>query len=217
MVKLLKKELFLSAAPITYVFLEAAFLTLVPGYPILMSGFFLTLGLFYSFQVMRENNDILYSALLPIAKSDIVKGKYLFCVVLEGIVWVLMVLLTLLRMTFLADSMAYKSNALMAANPFFLACALMLFAGFNGIFLHGFFKTGYKYGKPFFGYLAYMLVLVGIAEAAHHIPGLSALNAFGFEAIGLQLITLLVGLILYIIITVCSYRASVRKFDRIDL
>ena len=63
--KLLKKELRLTAAPITYFFLAFALMTLIPGYPILVGGFFITLGIFYTFQMARESNDILYTALLP--------------------------------------------------------------------------------------------------------------------------------------------------------
>ena len=54
MKKLLHKELRLTAAPITYLFLAFALMTLIPGYPILMGGFFITLGIFYTFQTARK-------------------------------------------------------------------------------------------------------------------------------------------------------------------
>ena len=50
-------------------------MTLLPGYPILCGVFFITLGIFQSFQSAREANDIVFSALLPIAKRDVVKGN----------------------------------------------------------------------------------------------------------------------------------------------
>ena len=40
MKRLLHKELRLSAAPVTYYFLAFALMTLIPGYPILVGGFF---------------------------------------------------------------------------------------------------------------------------------------------------------------------------------
>lgn len=52
--KLLKKELRLTAAPITYFFLAFGLMTLIPGYPILVGGFFITLGIFYTFQMARR-------------------------------------------------------------------------------------------------------------------------------------------------------------------
>ena len=85
--KLLKKELRLTAAPITYFFLAFALMTLIPGYPILVGGFFITLGIFYTFQMARESNDILYTALLPCKKQDVVRAKYTFCVLIELLGW----------------------------------------------------------------------------------------------------------------------------------
>jgi len=87
--KLLKKELRLTAAPITYFFLAFALMTLIPGYPILVGGFFITLGIFYTFQMARESNDILYTALLPCKKQDVVRAKYTFCVLIELLGWLL--------------------------------------------------------------------------------------------------------------------------------
>jgi len=97
--KLLKKELRLTAAPITYFFLAFALMTLIPGYPILVGGFFITLGIFYTFQMARESNDILYTALLPCKKQDVVRAKYAFCVLIELLGWLLCAVLTAVRLT----------------------------------------------------------------------------------------------------------------------
>ena len=80
---MLRKEMCLSASVLSYIFLAAAVMTLIPGYPILCGAFFITLGIFQSFQSAREANDIVYSALLPVAKSDVVKGKFMFSVLIE--------------------------------------------------------------------------------------------------------------------------------------
>ena len=54
MKKLLIKEFRLAASPLSFVFTAAALMTMLPGYPILMSAFFICLGLFYSFLNARE-------------------------------------------------------------------------------------------------------------------------------------------------------------------
>lgn len=92
---LLRKEMRLSALALTYLFIAFAFMTLIPGYPILCGAFFMTLGLFQSFQNAREANDIVYSALLPVAKKDVVKGKYLFTLFIEMAGFTVMAILTL--------------------------------------------------------------------------------------------------------------------------
>jgi succinate-acetate transporter protein len=131
--------------------------------------------------------------------------------------FVLMAVLTLVRMTVLSDAAVYRQNALMNANPFFLGMALLLFGMFNLIFLGGFFRTAYSLGKPLISYIIVCFLLIGIAEALHHFPGMEALNAFGFDHIGLQLLTLLAGTVLYILLTVMSYNKACENFERIDL
>ena len=156
-------------------------MTLIPGYPILCGVFFITLGIYQSFQSTREANDILYSALLPVAKNDVVKGKYQFVMTVELCGFALITVLTLLRMTVLKDSSIYRQNALMNANLFYLGAALFVFGLFNAIFVGGFFRTAYKLGKPFVIYIIAAFLMIGVFEALHHFPGLAAVNAFGFD------------------------------------
>ena len=215
--KLLKKELKLSASSLSYYFIAFALMTLLPGYPILMGAFFVSFGVFQSFQFGREANDIVYSALLPIAKGDVVKAKYAFAVFIELCGFALMAVLTLLRMTALKDAVVYTSNALMNANLVFLGFALVIFGCFNAVFIGGFFKTAYNFGKPFIGFIVTAVLVIGVAETLHHIPGLENLNTFGFEHMEVQLPALLLGAVLFAGLTVLSERKSIRKFERIDL
>ena len=192
-------------------------MTLLPGYPILCGVFFITLGIFQSFQNAREANDIVFSALLPVAKHDVVKGKYQFTVLIELCGVFIMTILTILRMTVFSESELYRNNALMNANPFFLGMALLMFGMFNMIFVGGFFKTAYRFSKPFVTYIIVCFLLIGAAEALHHFPGLEALNAFGFEHIGLQLSLMLCGAVMYVLLTVLSYNKACDDFEKIDL
>ena len=114
--KLLKKELRLAAAPITYFFLPFALMTLLPGYPMLVGRFFITLGSFYTFQMARESNDILYTALLPCKKQDVVRAKYTFCVLIELLGW-LLILFALFNSVFLGG---FFRTAYGLGKPFIL-------------------------------------------------------------------------------------------------
>lgn len=214
---LLKKEMRLSALLLTYLFIGFGFMAFIPGYPILCGVFFITLGIFQSFQNAREANDIVYSALLPIAKSDVVKGKYQFTLLIELSGFALMAVTTLIRMTLLADSPVYRQNALMNANPFFLGMALLIFGLFNVIFLGGFFKTGYKMGNYFIIYVVSAFAVITLAEAAHYFPGMGALNAFGFEHASLQLILLLAGIVCFALMTYLSFKKACSDFEKVDL
>jgi len=213
---LLRKEMRLSASVLSYIFIAFAVLTLIPGYPILCGAFFVTLGIFHSFQNAREANDIVYSALLPIAKHDVVKGKFQFAVMIEMLGFLVMVILTVVRMTVLSDAEVYRENALMNANLFFLGMSLVVFGLFNLVFIGGFFKTAYKL-SPFIPCIVAVFVAIVIAEALHYIPGLEAVNAFSFDDIVLQICLLLVGVVLFAVMTYISYRKSCSNFEIIDL
>ena len=128
---LLKKEMQLSALLLTYLFIGFGFMTLVPGYPILCGVFFVCLGIYQSFQSAREANDIIYSALLPVAKRDVVRGKYQFVMFIELCSFALMAVLTILRMTLLSNAAVYRQNFMMNANPFYLGTVLVLFSGWK--------------------------------------------------------------------------------------
>ncbi len=214
---LLRKEMRLSALLVTYIFTGFGFMTMLPGYPILCGVFFITLGIYQSYQSAREAGDILYSTLLPTAKKDVVKGKYQFTILIELTGFAFMVIMTILRMTVLADALVYRQNAMMNANPFYLGMALFVFGLFNVIFVGGFFRTAYKLGKPFVIYIIAGFLTIGAAEALHHFPGLEPLNAFGFEHFGLQSSLLLGGAVLYIVMTYLSYKKACADFEKIDL
>lgn len=217
MKKLLNKEWRLSSLMLTKLFILFGLLTFLPGYPILMGAFFVCLGLFQSFQNMRENNDILFSALLPVAKRDIVSAKFLLCLSVEGAAFVVMSVVTVLRMTVLSDAAVYRDNALMTANLCFLGFVLLCFALFNGVFVRGFFRTAYYYGKPFVVFTVAAMGLIVFAEAVHYFPGMGWVNAFGCTNMGLQAVFLVLCGAVSTGITAYAWRQSVRDFERIDL
>lgn len=217
MADVLRKEMKLSASALSYFFIAFGLMFFLPGYPVLCGAFFVTLGIFQSFQNAVAANDIVFSALLPIAKKDVVKGKYLFSCMIELCAFAVMAMVTVLRMTVFSDSPTYRSNALMNANLFALSMALAVFGAFNVIFVGGFFKTAYKFGKPFIWYSISAFLLIGFSEAIHHFPGLSALNSFGFDNIGLQMVLLFMGGTAYALMTFVSYKKACRSFEKIDL
>ena len=217
MKNLLNKELKLAVLSLTWFFLAASFMTLIPGYPILLGSFFLCLGLFQSFLSYRESNDILYTTLLPIKKKDAVKAKYLVVLFFEGIAFAVMSLLTVLRMTLLADAAPYVTNFLMNPNPVYLAFVLMIFLAFNVIFVGGFFKTAYKVAAPFIVFIIAAMLLVAVSETLHHVPGLEFLHTTRGEKLGVQFTVLGAALLLFLGGTLLSERKSEKRFEAIDL
>ena len=213
----LRKEMRLSASILSYLFILFGLMFFLPGYPVLCGAFFVTLGIFQSFQAAREANDIVFSVLLPIAKRDIVKGKYLFVCLIEGCAFLLMTLAVLLRMTVFVQSEVYRVNALMNANFFALGMACVIFGLFNLIFVGGFFKTACKFARPFVTFIIACLLAIFAAEALHYVPGLEKLNAFGTDDLALQLTMLTAGILIFLLMTVLSFRKACQRFEKIDL
>lgn len=81
----------------------------------------------------------------------------------------------------------------------------------------GFFKTAYKFARPFVTFIIVCFLVIFTAEALHHIPGLEKLNAFGTNEITIQLIMIVAGILIFLLVTVLSYRRACRQFERIDL
>ena len=214
---ILLKEYKLSASPLSFLFILFGLMFFLPGYPVLCGVFFVTLGIFQSYQNAREANDMVFSALLPISKRDVVKGKYLFTAAIELCGILLMAAAVVVRMTVLADAPAYRSNALMNANLFALGMAFVGFGLFNLIFVGGFFKTAYKFAGPFVGYIIAVFLMISIAETLHHVPGFAFLNAFGTEHFAVQVLLLGIGAAFYLAVTVLSCKKACKRFDKTDL
>lgn len=106
---------------------------------------------------------------------------------------------------------------MMNANPFALGMALVIFGLFNRVFVGGFFKTAYKFAKPFVTYIILCFVVIALAETPHHIPALSAVNAFGFDEAPLQFSLLAAGAAVYALLTLISLRRACKRFEKIDL
>ncbi|MEE1281185.1 MAG: ABC-2 transporter permease [Acutalibacteraceae bacterium] len=216
MSKLLYKEMRLAANPLSYIFIVFTAMTFFPGYPILCSGFFVSFGIFQTYQQTREYDDIIYTALLPTKRKDVVSAKYLFTVIIQLVSFVLCTVFTVLRMTVMKDGIAYTTNQMMNANLLYLGLVLMIFAAFNIVFLGDFFKTAYKIAKPFFKFCAVAFSIILVGEALHHFPGLEYLNNTSGTSL-FQNIVLVLGIVTYIVGTIWSLKKSIKSFEKIDL
>ncbi|KXU04765.1 ABC-2 transporter permease [Streptococcus oralis] len=214
--KLLYKEMKLSANPLSYWFITFSAMTMIPRYPILVGSFFICLGIFYTYQQVRECDDITYTVMLPVRKQDVVTAKYLFVLFIECIAFILCLFLTIIRMRFLGDAAPYVTNQLMNANAAYLGYIMLVFATFNSVFLAGFFKTTYKIGKPFILFCAVATVIIFMGEILHHIPGLESLNDSSNLNVS-QIVIFLLGVAMFTLCTWFSYQKAIKDFERIDL
>ena len=83
MADLLRKEFKLALHPTAIIFLALSAMMLIPNYPYYVIFFYTGLAVFFICLSARENNDVVYSMMLPAAKSDIVKARILMAALLE--------------------------------------------------------------------------------------------------------------------------------------
>lgn len=216
MKKLFYKEMKLSANPLTYLFIAFSAMTMIPSYPILVGSFFICLGIFHTYQQIREYDDVTYTVMLPVKKRDIVTAKYLFVLFIELTAFILCTLLTIIRMKILGTAVPYATNQLMNANMAYLGYTMIVFAVFNSIFLAGFFKTTYKIGKPFFIFCVVSFIIIIMGEILHHIPELESLNNPSNLSIP-QVVIFAIGVVVFMLCTWLSYQKAVKDFEGIDL
>lgn len=216
MKKLFYKEMKLSANPLTYLFIAFSAMTMIPSYPILVGSFFICLGIFHTYQQIREYDDVTYTVMLPVKKRDIVTAKYLFVLFIELTAFILCTLLTIIRMKILGTAVPYATNQLMNANMAYLGYTMIVFAVFNSIFLAVFFKTTYKIGKPFFIFCVVSFIIIIMGEILHHIPDLESLNNPSNLSIP-QVVIFAIGIVVFMLCTWLSYQKAVKDFEGIDL
>ena len=215
--KLLQKEIKLASSPLSYFFLAFTLMAFIPGYPILVSQFFICLGLFQTFQNGRESNDIIYSVMLPISKRSIVKARFIFVVFIEMIDFILTLTFSLIRMGLMSNLSPYLTNPLMNANFFFVGFSLLILALFNLIFVRGFFKTGYYFAKSFIAFIVIAFLLVTASEVLHYLPRMQFISTSGFEELPKQLIFLCASIIVFVLFTIWGEISAAKSFEKIDL
>lgn len=223
---LLYKELRLCLQPLTLIFYCFAFMLLIPNYMYLVPAFFTTNAIFNMFQRAVTNNDLSFTVLLPVSKKDAVKGKYLFIALVELVMVLLYVPLILLN-----HRIVPQSTALFAACPTLIGGVFITFAVFNAVFMPGFYKTGYKTGKPFLlsaiAVFLWIFVFEGFFMAAKLLSDRFELaqklndtfNGFPKDGASLvyQLIAVAICMLVYIGVTVLSCRVSQKRLEKVDL
>lgn len=210
---LLYKELRLAAHPSLFVFMAMGALVLIPAYPYGVVFFFGTLGIFQSAMFDRETRDIYYTALLPVRKRDVVKGKILLAVFAQLVQLVLSLPFAFLRTLYLPEG----NPAGIEANAAWYGFGLMIYGVFNLVFFTRFFRTAYRAGTAFLAALAPVVLGVVAMEAAVHFPGMAWLDSVRPEDLLRQAPILLAGAAVYAGGSLGAFFAAARRFEGVDL
>jgi ABC-2 type transport system permease protein len=215
MKNLLYKEFTLSIHPTMFIFLSFGALLLIPSWPFFIAFGYLFIAVTNTFFLCRSNQDVFFSASLPVRKRDIVRARVCSLSVLELLQIATAVPFALLR----GALYPHGNEAGMNTNFAFFGFVFVMYALFNAIFLPGFYKTAYKVGIPLFVAVIVSVVFAGAVEALMAtVPFLREnLNAMGTGHMAGQLAVLVAGIGIFALLTFLGYRLSATRFEKVDL
>ena len=161
----------------------------------------------------RETNDIYYTALLPVKKSDTVKAKFLLVIFAQMIQILITIPFAFLRVHLLTEG----NPAGIEANIAFYGFGLITYAVFNYIFLTYFFKSAHKVGNALLLAIVPATLIVLIMEVIVHFPNFAWLDSIELNIMIKQIPILLIGIVIYIVLNFFAYKVSVKRFEHVDL
>ncbi len=210
---LLYKEFKLSINSAFFLMVLFAALIMIPGwiYSIAMM-YTLFIAMPNIFMASRSQNDISFSVMLPVKKSEVVKARVLSVMIMQ-------VLPVLLGTVFAAvNIIVYKGNTFfMNPNVAFFGLVFVMYALFNLVFFPGFYKTAYKVGGPAVWANVVAVVFMAVVELVNIvIPSIGAYIG-GINNMAAQLPVLFAGIVIYLAGTWLAYRISAKRFERVDI
>ena len=210
---LLLKESRLVVPPAYLGFAALTLFNLIPHYPMIIGVSYFMLALFIALSEANANKDHEFTISLPITRDSVVRAKHLTVVAVE-----LIQLGALALVAVVAAQLNPEGSAVSLDGNFaFFGVVLVSLGLFNLVFLPGYFTTGYRTGRP--GVLA-ALVFFGsyaIAEVVVALVPPVVLDTLDPAMAGRQLLVLAAGALVYVGLTLVSYRLSVARFDRVNL
>ena len=217
MYNLVMKDLKLGIPPMFFVmpFITGA-LMLIPGWVyFLVPMYFFWITIPNIFAGFKTQNDLIFMAMLPVVKKDMVKARVTAIVILELLHIVTAILFGLITLY------AFPNLTYYFFPPYlgFWGLCLVMLGLFNLVFISMFYKTAYKYG---WAAVASITTAVLFAGAAQWI-GIQSADAHkmfygdGAHDTLLQIFILIIGFAIFAACTALAYRIAVRRFLRVEI
>ncbi len=215
MIALLKKEIRLAMHPTAPAFLLLSAMLLIPNYPYYVVFFYTGLAVFFTCQSGRENQDVLYTLLLPVRRRDAVKARFSMVILQEAAQMLIAAAFALLRNHLISA----PNEAGMDANLSLFALALGMLGVFHIVFFPMYYGDVQKVGRAFLWGSGAVFAYIFLAEAAAHaVPFVrDVLDTPDPTYLGLKLIVLALGAAAYLLLTAAAYTSAVRRFVRQNL
>lgn len=212
---LLMKEIRLAMHPTAPLFLGLSAMLLIPNYPYGVVFFYTALAVFFTCLSGRENQDVMFTMLLPVAKRDVVRARMALVILLEGAQLLAAIPFAMLRSAMIAA----PNMAGMDANTVLFGFALMELALFNLVFFPAYYRDVRKVGAAFIKGSTAVFGFILLEEAAvHTAPWVrDVLDTPDPQHLPQKLTVLAVGAAMFAVLTLLARALSIRRFERMDL
>jgi hypothetical protein len=219
MKNLLHKEIVLCTNVQVVLFAAFALFVLIPSWPPAIAFVYPLSGLMSLFPRGLANKDIEYTSLLPVKKTDIVKGKTLYLCLVEIAVIILASIGGVIRaLLYKEPTNANELDYFMSVKPTIslLGFAFLSFGIMNMVLIALYYRNPYKrlVGPNLISLFICLIVLAIGSVLIAFIPALREYDLVGLIA---QLGTLFGGVLLYILFSYLGYRIGAKAFINVDL
>lgn len=204
----------------------------IPSYPMYVGPFYITLCIFMTFALNQSTHDILYTVLLPVKKTDVVRARFLYCGMME-----FFAILSALLACLIKNLAGFPENkAGIDLTISFFGLLMIEFSIFNLIFLGNVYKNPLKSGLRFilaaiiyfimyaafdFPVWTYRACVKKIADG--ELQELNIIAKLGHiftgqnDSILLQLCVLLLGLVIYVLTWLLTFRRAAKQFEKYNM
>lgn len=215
----LYKEFKLCISPVNYLFLAVTAMLLIPSYPCYVPFFYLCLSIFFIFNNADLNKDLAYSMILPITKKDIVKSRCIIIAVYEVVATIFTIPFSLI----MTQVWKIENLAGIDATVGFYGLQLILISFFNFFMLTKYYKKAEKPGIAFLvGSIIYWIIYAFLEfpfwlKNVLNNDFIFMMDSTAWSDQIKQLPVLAVGIVVFILGWILTYKVSANRFEKVDL
>jgi hypothetical protein len=217
MYNLVMKDLKLGVNPMFFAFpFLIGALMFVPGWLyFLVPLYFCWITIPNMFAGFRSQNDLMFTAILPVIKQDIVKARVTVIVILE----LLHVGVAMIYGMITFRLYPHLTYYFFAPHMGFWGLCFVMLGIFNIIFISVYYKTAYKYGGATTASITGAMLFAGVAQwlGVDNSFVSDTFNGTGADDMGLQTSILFAGIVIFIALTLMAYRIAVKRFLKVEI
>lgn len=217
MYNLVMKDFKLGVNPmfLVFPFLIGA-LMLVPGWLyFLVPLYFCWITIPNTFGGFKMQNDLMFTAMMPVTKRDMVKARVTVIVILE----LLHVIIAMIYGMITLRLYPHLTYYFFAPHLGFFGLCFVMLAIFNIFFVPMYYKTAYKIGKATIVSIAAAMLFAGVAQwlgvQSSYVS--DTFNGAGADNTALQLSILIAGIAIFIAFAAIAYRMAVKRFLKVEI